>query len=229
MLRLLKIDTSFLVMQEEAGEYSPEKRSVLNAILWVKKERCWRLISLRRRLATFPPPVWQRRCGIMRLTCGRRYLTKSIEFKSINETEMADLFGFFYIMRYMDEPGDPAKGKEVLRYKRCTECHGTGEKRQKVGPDLEMWAEFTNPILWVQMMWNHAPKMKKEMEKMSIPWPKLGGSDIVDIIAYIRSLKPSEEKVFLAPGDPAEGKRLFSQEGCIQCHAIRGKGRNEGP
>jgi mono/diheme cytochrome c family protein len=154
---------------------------------------------------------------------------KSIEFKKINESEMADLFGFLYVMRYMDEPGDPAKGKEVLNAKRCTECHGTGEKGGKVGPDLKLWAEYTNPILWIQMMWNHASKMKKEMDKMRIPWPKLAGSDIVDIVAYIRSLKPNEEKVFLSPGDPSEGKRLFSQDGCLQCHAIRGKGGTRGP
>ncbi len=152
-----------------------------------------------------------------------------IEFKRLDETEMADLFAFLYFMRYLDEPGDPAKGKEVLKTKRCTECHGIGEKRGKVGPDLAEWAEFTNPILWVQMMWNHALKMKKEMDKVTIPWPKLGGNDIVDIIAYIRSLKPYGEKVFLAPGDPVEGKRLFSEKGCGQCHAIHGKGGTKAP
>ncbi len=154
---------------------------------------------------------------------------KWVEFKQLNDTEMADLFAFLYFIRYLDEPGNPVRGKEVLRARKCTECHGVGEKRGKAGPDLAGWAEFTNPILWVQMMWNHALKMKREMEKVKIPWPRLEGNDIVDIIAYIRSLKPSREKVFLAPGDPAEGKRLFSQMACDQCHAIRGKGGKKGP
>ena len=154
---------------------------------------------------------------------------KWIEFKRLNETEMADLFAFLYFIRYLDEPGDPAKGKEVLTAKGCAACHGIGERRGKVGPDLAEWAEFTNPILWVQMMWNHALKMKKEMDKMTMRWPKLGGNDIVDIIAYIRSLKPYGEKVFLAPGDPVEGKKLFSQKGCNQCHAPQGKGGTKGP
>jgi cytochrome c2 len=154
---------------------------------------------------------------------------KSIEFKSINETQMADLFAFLYVMRYMDGPGDPAKGQEVMERKRCTECHGIGERKGTVAPDLALWAGFTNPILWIQMMWNHAPVMKKEMDKMGIPWPKLAGNDVVNIIAYVRSLKPSEEKVFLAPGDPVEGKKLFSQESCDRCHAIRGKGGTTGP
>ncbi|MCG6536467.1 MAG: cytochrome c, partial [Syntrophales bacterium LBB04] len=154
---------------------------------------------------------------------------KSIEFKKINETQMADLFAFFYVMRYMDELGDPVRGREVLEKKRCADCHGIGEKKGKVSPDLSLWAGFTNPILWIQMMWNHALKMKKDMDTVSIPWPKLSGNDLADIIAYVRSLNPSEEKVFLAPGDPAEGKRLFSQKRCGWCHAIRGKGGTKGP
>jgi len=35
--------------------------------------------------------------------------------------------------------------------------------------------------------------------------------------------------VFLAPGDPVEGKKLFSQKGCERCHTLTGKGRTGGP
>lgn len=154
-----------------------------------------------------------------------------IKFTRLNETEMADLFAFLYCIRYLDEPGSPAKGKEVLKTKGCTECHSIGEKRGKIGPDLAMWAEFTDPILWVQMMWNHALKMKDALDKGAKAWPTLGRNDIVDIIAYIASLnkKPSQERAFLAPGDPAEGKKMFSQKGCGQCHAPQGQGRTKAP
>src|SRR3972149_5211422 len=64
---------------------------------------------------------------------------KWVEFKRLDETEMAVLFAFLYFMRYQDEPGDPAKGKEVLKTKRCTECHGIRKKRSKIGPDLAEW------------------------------------------------------------------------------------------
>jgi cytochrome c2 len=55
-------------------------------------------------------------------------------------------------------------------------------------------------------------------------------NDITDIIAYIGSFnKPAREKVFLAPGDPTSGKKLFSQKGCGQCHAAQGTRRTKGP
>lgn len=156
---------------------------------------------------------------------------KWVEFKRLNETEMADLFAFLYFIRYLDEPGDPAKGKEVLKTRGCTDCHSVGEKKGAIGPDLAMWTEFTNPILWVQMMWNHALKMKNVMDKDTKAWPVLGKNDVADIIAYLASLnkKPSQEKISLALGDPAEGKKMFSQKGCGQCHATEGTERKKGP
>jgi cytochrome c551/c552 len=41
---------------------------------------------------------------------------------------------------------------------------------------------------------------------------------MVDLIAYIRSVSPKAEKVYLAPGDPGSGERLFSAKGCVKCH-----------
>lgn len=155
---------------------------------------------------------------------------KLIEFKRLNESEMADLFAFLYFMRYLDEPGNAAKGKEVLKTKGCMECHSIAERRGKIGPDLAIWAEYTNPVLWVQMMWNHALKMKDAMDRVPVAWPKLEKNDVVDIIAYVRTFKsPKKEDVFLAPGDPREGKQLFSQKGCARCHATQETGKTKGP
>lgn len=154
---------------------------------------------------------------------------KWVKFNRLSETEMADLFAFLYFIRYLDEPGSAVRGKEVLKTKGCTECHSIGEGKDKIGPDLAVRKELTNPILWVQMMWNHAQKMKNLMEKEGIGWPKLGKSDIADIIAYIKSLKPSKIEASIAPGDPVEGRKVFSQKGCERCHAAQGTGTTKGP
>lgn len=155
---------------------------------------------------------------------------KWIIFKPLSEAEMTDLFAFLYFIRYLDEPGNPVKGRELLRMKGCTECHSIGEKGGKIGPDLAMWSEYTNPILWMQMMWNHASKMKNALDKGAVAWPTLEKNDVADIIAYISSLnKTTKERVFLAPGDPALGKKLFSQKSCGQCHATEGTEKKTGP
>jgi cytochrome c551/c552 len=70
-------------------------------------------------------------------------------------------------------------------------------------------------------MWNHSGQMAKEMEAKGIPHFEFEGNEMIDLIAYIRSLSPGLEKTYLSPGDPKSGERLFTQKGCIQCHAPR--------
>ena len=78
---------------------------------------------------------------------------------------------------------------------------------------------YTNPIVWAQMMWNHAFQMEEEMQKKGLSRIEFGGREMVDLIAYVRSLSSKVEKMYLAPGDSEHGKKLFVQKNCFQCHA----------
>ncbi len=149
-----------------------------------------------------------------------RMLAKKIPFLKIDKKEMADLFAFLYFIRYMDEPGDARKGKTLVESKGCLKCHQPKEGAQG---DLSRWAMYTNPIVWAQMMWNHAPQMEQEMRKKGIPRVEFKENEMVDLIAYVRSVNPKAEKVYLAPGDPASGEKLFSARGCSQCHTPGGR------
>jgi len=140
---------------------------------------------------------------------------KGILPQKMEEKEMANLFGFLYFIRYMDEPGDRRKGKALLEAKGCTQCHTLKERTKG---DLSRWGRYTNPIVWAQMMWNHTSQMEEEMEKKGLPQIEFKGNEMVDLIAYIRSLSPDVEKMYLAPGDPEQGKGLFFQKNCYQCH-----------
>ena len=145
---------------------------------------------------------------------------KKIPFQKMEQKEMADLFAFLSFIRYMDEPGDPQKGKRLMETKACIKCHTLKEGTKG---DLSRWGMYVNPILWAQMMWNHAPQMEQEMKKVGISGVEFKGNEMVDLIAYIRSLNPKTEKVHLSPGDPQSGERLFTQKGCVQCHTPQGE------
>ncbi len=144
---------------------------------------------------------------------------EKIPVQKIEKKEMADLFAFLYFIRYMDEPGDSRKGRALVEAKGCTKCHAQKEGAKE---DLTRWGMYTNPILWAQMMWNHTPQMEHEMKNRGVVWVEFKGNEMVDLIAYIRSLNPKAAKVYLSPGDPPSGKRWFTQKGCIQCHSPRG-------
>jgi len=149
-----------------------------------------------------------------------RMVARKIPFLKFEKREMADLFAFLYFIRYVDEPGNPQKGKLLVESKGCEKCHTLKEGTQG---DLGRWAMYINPILWAQMMWNHAPQMEQEMRKKGIPRVEFNGNEMVDLIAYIRSINPKAERIYLSPGDPQGGEKLFTQKGCVQCHAPNGE------
>ena len=146
---------------------------------------------------------------------------KKIPPQKMERTEMADLFAFLYFIRYIDEPGNPQNGKASMETKHCSKCHPVVKEGTKGG--LGHWGMYINPILWAQMMWNHAPQMGQEMRKKGLSWVEFKGNEMVDLIAYIRSLSSKMEKVYLSPGDPQNGRKLFTQKGCIQCHSSPGE------
>lgn len=145
--------------------------------------------------------------------------SKKIPFQKINTKEMADLFAFLYFIRYMDEPGDLKKGKALME-SNCIQCHSIKEGAKG---DLGRWAAYVNPILWAQIMWNHTSQMGKEMKEKGISRIEFKGNEMVDLIAYIRSSSPATERMYLSPGDPVSGEKLFSKKECLKCHFPDGK------
>jgi cytochrome c551/c552 len=108
-----------------------------------------------------------------------------------------------------------------METKHCGKCHPVVKEGAK--GDLRAWGMYINPILWAQMMWDHTPQMEREMKKRGLPWVEFKGNEMVDLIAYIRSLSTRAEKIYLSPGNPQSGKKLFAQKGCIECHLPQGE------
>jgi len=137
---------------------------------------------------------------------------------TLTEAEMDDLFALLFFVRQLDEQGDPLRGEEILRAKGCSSCHETDASGASVGPDLAKWTQYANPIMWAQLMWEHAPMMEEAMKRNNITWPKLDGADLVHIVAYVRSSGVTGEKTYLRPGSVDVGKRLFREKQCGACH-----------
>lgn len=148
-----------------------------------------------------------------------------------SEQEMKDFIAFIYFLKYLDEPGETAKGAMVLKQNKCLSCHSAGEKRQKAAPKLDKVKNYANPFILAQDMWNHGIKMHAEISAAGIPWPKFEGSDMVDLFAYLKQVNINETNVntYLKLGRPMVGKALFEKKGCVQCHKIGDKGKIVGP
>ena len=128
----------------------------------------------------------------------------------MDKKEMADLFAFLYFIRYMDEPGDSQKGRKLMETKDCVKCHSV---KEGMTGDLSRWGMYTNPIVWAQMMWNHSPQMEQEMRKKGLSWVEFNGNEMVDLIAYIRSVSPEEGEGLSGARRPQDGREIVCRKG----------------
>lgn len=96
--------------------------------------------------------------------------------------EMADVIAYLYFVNYANVRGDPEHGRALFAAK-CSACHGS-PRRQGV-PDLGSVPALDEPIAIIAAMWNHAPKMERELQKRGMAWPRLEQGDAADLTAFL--------------------------------------------
>ena len=150
----------------------------------------------------------------------RAMAAKNLEVPSLGTTDMADLWAYFYSIRYFDKAGDAGRGKTLFTAKRCSACHAlTPAAGPGPGPPVSQWPALADRIRWTEHMWNHAGPMQAEMEKRGIPWPTFTLQEMVDLLVYLRNLPARPDALpTLVFGDPEAGEKLYGERGCIRCH-----------
>jgi len=139
--------------------------------------------------------------------------------------EFADLSAYLYFLRFFDEPGNRARGESVYSEKGCHFCHRSLGKSKEGVPGLDGFPQNVSPAFLSQAIWNHCLDMIARMVEIGMKWPKFRGKEMMDLLEYIKTnAKGTEEPAFFKPGNPKEGKQVFTSKGCIQCHSIRGEG-----
>jgi len=90
-----------------------------------------------------------------------------------------------YSISLLDQPGDARRGERLFVEKGCATCHSIGGEG-KIGPDLKQWKRYGSPILWAELMWNHALTMELKIRDFGLSWPQFERNEMVDLIAYIQ-------------------------------------------
>ena len=145
--------------------------------------------------------------------------------------EMGKVMTFLYYLRYLEKPGNVLNGKKLLSSKGCLSCHSVRGQGKMLAPRLDKLSYRISPLFMAEVMWNHGPAMEKKMREVHIKWPEFKGDEIVELTNYLRILRkdsPTNE-IYLRPGNPTQGKILLSSKGCLKCHALHGKGGQDGP
>jgi cytochrome c2 len=142
---------------------------------------------------------------------------------SLTAEEMANLFAFLAYTAYLDAPGDPKRGADVFRDRGCGRCHTVGGGTAAVGSPLDRFKPYVSPISLATAMWNRGPEMQRVMQQRGIARPQLSGGGIGDLMAYIRvaGRGSPEGAIYLLPGNPERGARVFEEKQCAGCHGGR--------
>jgi cytochrome c len=117
-------------------------------------------------------------------------------------------------------PGNPKEGKKVFISKGCMKCHAVRGEGEKKAEDLGKRAKtFYKSLTQIaSIMWNKGPAVLSKMSQTQMGIPKFTPKEMADLIAYLYFLHFTDE-----PGNPANGKKIFSEFGCSKCHGLDGK------
>ena len=149
-----------------------------------------------------------------------------LEWPRLNATEMDDLLSYLYYLNYFDKPGNFERGEQVYRGKGCVSCHSVGGLGGEVAPHLDAYGAMSSPVSIVAAMWNHGPNMSLKMHELSVPKPEFKGTDVADLLAYIRGVTVTADVrrgEYVKPGNPQRGQQLFKEAGCGRCHVVGGR------
>jgi mono/diheme cytochrome c family protein len=143
--------------------------------------------------------------------------------------EFTEITAYLYFLRFFDKPGDAAAGEYLFDQKGCISCHRVSGRGKEGEPGLDEFPRNVSPVFLSQAMWNHSLRMMARMVRIGMKWPNFVETEMMDTLAYIRTkAKGAEEPFFFKPGNPREGRAVFTSKGCIKCHSVHGEGAKDG-
>ena len=151
----------------------------------------------------------------------------NLPFPKFSKNEIVEMTAYLYYLRYLGEPGNLYRGKILINEKGCLSCHSIGGKGKHDAPAFDELSKFISPLYLAQSLWNHGPEMGSKLEKMGQRYPKFEKGEIGDLSAYIRaaSTGSESEQVYLSPGNPQRGRKIYDQKNCSSCHSSKANGK----
>jgi len=145
--------------------------------------------------------------------------------QQISEREMADIISFLTGPLRADglsaAPGNPASGRTLFESKGCAGCHlPAADGTAALGPDLSTANWYKTATGMAASMWNHAPAMANAARERGTPLPRVGATEMADILSYLYLMRSTEHL-----GDAERGEGVFVAKRCSTCHEGEGPGK----
>jgi mono/diheme cytochrome c family protein len=154
-----------------------------------------------------------------------------VDYPELHAHETDDLIGFLFTLDYFDSHGDVDAGRQLFAEKKCAMCHQVQGAGGVLGPNLDFLAQHSSPMFVAAAMWNHGPGMAETMRTLRIQRAPFTGTEFGNLMSFLESVmdQTPQGPLYVLPGRADVGRELFSEKGCIRCHAVRGAGGQIGP
>lgn len=103
---------------------------------------------------------------------------------ALSEGEMRDLVSYLWVQAFFEDSGDPEAGRRVFVTKHCAACH---DDPSSGAPELTAPQRTFSAAAMISALWHHGPTMLGQMNTKGIPWPRLDGREMSNLIAYLNS------------------------------------------
>lgn len=121
--------------------------------------------------------------------------------------------------------GNPQNGKIVFRNQGCSNCHGSdGEGVSAPGSDGRV-PRIASTTLALPAFLELVRKPKGQMPPFGRQ--QVSDRELADVYAFLRSSTPAVEHEVSSAANIKKGRRLFTMDGCYECHLTQGQGARQ--
>ncbi len=134
----------------------------------------------RQNLLEFAAAMWNKEPEMLRAV-----RSQGMSVPQLRADEMADLVGYLYSVEYLGQGGSVARGRGLLRTKRCLICHSLRGSGGTTARDLAQARALVSREAVIAALWNHAGLLAPDEAR---PWPTFTESEMADLSTLLQSL-----------------------------------------
>ena len=146
---------------------------------------------------------------------------QGLAIEPLGQQAAADLFGYFYSLRFFDRPADAGRGRRLFERERCSECHGIDDSKSPSAKPVVQWESLGRPLLFATAIWSHAANIGQAFEENGLKRGGLKGQELSDIILYLKGLPQTPKTAPRMDTEISDGAELLESKGCAGCHKAK--------
>src|SRR5947209_4696824 len=96
---------------------------------------------------------------------------QGLAVEPIGKEPVADLFAYFYSLRFFERPADAERGKRLFEREHCPECHALDAAGKSPAKPVSEWASLNRPLIFSAAIWSHSVNMAQTFEAKGLKRP----------------------------------------------------------